>query len=212
MNETFAKLWLSHFPFETKEDLYVNLYIRAIIESYKFIDKSFDKLAKDDENKIRNRFYWDLTERNPITKEYVDLNLLKISFEDWTMVSELEHRRVDLTFFISCFGSFEIECKIFSSKQTVKGQYLSNGLIRFIELKYSKNDNAAGMMGFVVSDDTNAIFDSNIKNAETFHPTNPKQSPQNPIDSNWKHGFISFHERTDKSEIKIYHLLFEFKG
>lgn len=212
MNETFAKLWLSHFPFETKEDLYVNLYIRAIIESYKFIDKSFNKLAKDDENKIRNRFYWDLTERNPITKKYVDSNLLKISFEDWKMVSEIEHRRVDLTFFISCFGCFEVECKIFSSKQTVRGQYLSNGLIRFIELKYSKNDNAAAMMGFVVKSNIDDIFKSNIKNAESFHSTNSKKSPQKPIDATWKHGFISFHERTDKSEIKIYHLLFEFKG
>lgn len=212
MNEDFSNLWLSHFPFKTKEDLYINLYIKAIIESYKFIDKSFNKLAKDDENKIRNRFYWDLTERNPITKKYVDSNLLKISFEDWKMVSEIEHRRVDLKFFISCFGSFEIECKIFSGKQTIKGQYLSNGLIRFIELKYSKNDNAAGMIGFVVSDDTSAIFNSNINNAETFYPTDPTQPIQSPINTNWKHGFISFHERKDKSEIKIYHLLFEFKG
>lgn len=211
MNETFAKLWLSHFPFETKEDLFVNLYIRAIVETYKFIDKSFDKLAKDDENKIRNRFYWDLTERNPLTKRYVDSNLLKISFEDWKMVSEIEHRRVDLTFFISCFGGFEVECKIFSGKQTVKGQYLSNGLIRFIELKYGKNDNAAGMIGFIIKNDVDAIFNSNIKNAEKFHPITPVKSSQNPIDTNWKHGFISYHERINKSEIKIYHLLFEFK-
>lgn len=211
MNKTFANLWLSHFPFETKEDLYLNLYIRAVVETYKFIDKSFDNLV-DDENKIRDRFYWDLTERNPITKKYFDSNLLKISFEDWKMVSEIEKRRVDLTFFISCFGSFEVECKIFSGKQTVKGQYLSNGLIRFIELKYSKKDDAAGMMGFVVDGNANDIFDSNLKNAEIFHPTNPKQPIQNPINADWKHGFISLHERTDTSEIKIYHLLFEFKG
>ena len=211
MSEDFSNLWLLHFPFETKEDLYVNIYIRAIVESYGFIDKSFDK-STDDENKIRDRFYWDLTERNPITKKYVDLNLLKISFEDWKMVSEEEKRRVDLTFFISCFGSFEVECKIFSSKQTVKGQYLSNGLIRFIELKYSKNDQAAAMIGFVISNNIDAIFNSNVKNAENFRPTNPKRITQNPIDANWKHGFISFHERTDKSEIKIYHLLFEFKS
>lgn len=211
MNENFANLWLSYFRFKEREDV-INIYLQALVESYNFIDKSFDKLAKDDENKIRDRFYWDLTERNPITKQYLDENLLKINFEEWKMVSEEEKCRADLTFFFVGCGNFEVECKIFSSKQTVKGQYLSNGLIRFIELKYSKNDNTAGMMGFVVSDDTDAIFNSNLTNVENFHPTNPKQSPQNPIDSNWKHGFISFHERTNKSEIKIYHLLFEFKG
>lgn len=210
MSENFAKIWLSHFPFKTKEDLYLNLYIRAIVETYKFIDKSFDS-SVDDENKIRNRFYWDLTERNPITKKYVDSNLLEISFENWIMVSEIEHRRVDLKFFISCFGSFEVECKVFSGKQTVKGQYLSNGLIRFIELKYSKKDDAAGMIGFVVSGKTEAIFDSNIQNVQNFHPTNPPKPIQNPTNSNWQHSFTSFHERTDKSEVTIFHLLFEFK-
>ena len=205
MNENFTNIWLSHFRDKSRKDI-INLYLKAIIESYKFIDKSVA-----DENKIRDRFYWDLTERNPILKDYLEKSTIKIGFEEWKMVSDVKKSRVDLTFYISCFGNFEFECKCFTGKQTKKGQYLSNGLIRFVDLRYAKKESVAGMIGFVVSGDTDAIFDSNIKNAEDFYSTNPKQSPQNPIDTYWKHGFISFHERTDKSEIKIYHLLFEFK-
>lgn len=207
MNENFAQIWLSHFRnFKTREDV-INLYLQAIIESYKSVNKS-----ADDENKIRDRFYWDLTTRNNILEQYLKFNLLKISFEDWKMVSEEEKRRVDLNFFISSFGSFEIECKCFSGTQTEKGQYLANGLIRFIEMKYSEKDVDAGMIGFVIKGNTDNIFNSNVKNAQNFHPTNPPKSIQNPTNSNWKYSFTSFHKRTDKSEITIYHLLFEFKN
>jgi hypothetical protein len=207
MDKNFSNIWLSHFRnFKTREDV-IALYLQAIIESYKFIDKSID-----DENKIRDRFYWDLTKRNPLLEKYLKFNLIKISFEDWKMVSEEEKRRVDLTFFISSFGSFEIECKCFSGTQTGKGQYLTNGLIRFIKLKYSEKDNEAGMIGFVIGGDTDTIFKSNIQNVQNFHPTNPPKRIQNPTNNNWNHSFTSFHKRTDASEITIYHLLFEFKG
>ncbi|HRH44817.1 MAG TPA: hypothetical protein PKY82_24475 [Pyrinomonadaceae bacterium] len=206
MTENFANIWLSHFrQFKTRKDV-IDLYLQAIIKSYNSIDKSVD-----DENKIRNRFYWDLTTRNPLLEKYLEKNLIQINYEKWTMVSEEEERRVDLTFFISSFGSFEIECKCFFGIQTEKGQYLTNGLIRFIDLKYAKKDEFAGMIGFVVKGNTDDIFNSNVTNAQNFHPTNPTKSIQNPTNSNWKHSFTSFHERTDKSEITIYHLLFEFK-
>lgn len=115
MGENFAKIWLSHFRnFKTREDV-IALYLQAIIESYNFIDKSVD-----DENKIRDRFYWDLTTRNPLLEKYLEKNLIQINYEKWTMVSEEEKRRVDLTFFISSFGSFEIECKCFLEIKLLK--------------------------------------------------------------------------------------------
>lgn len=207
MNENFAQNWLSHFRnFKKREDV-IDLYLQAIIESYNFIDKS-----ADDENKIRDRIYWDLITRNPLLEKYLENNLIQINYEKWIMVSTKEERRVDLTFFISSFGSFEIECKCFMGKQTVKGQYLSNGLVRFIELKYAKKESVAGMLGFVVNGNIDDIFNANVKNAQSFHPTNPSKSIQNPTNINWKYSFTSFHERTDKSEITIYHLLFEFKN
>ena len=206
MDKDFSNIWLSHFrKFKKREDV-IAMYLQAIIESYKFIDKSVD-----DENKIRDRFYWDLTKRNPILEEYLNFNLIKISFEDSKMISEEEKRRPDLTFFISSFGSFEVECKCFSGTQTEKGQYLTNGLIRFIELKYSERDSDAGMIGFVIDGNIDTIFKSNMQNVQNFHPSAPSKSIQNPTNSNWNHSFTSFHERTNKSEITIYHLLFEFK-
>jgi len=83
MNENFTNIWLSHFRDKSRKDI-INLYLKAIIESYKFIDKSVA-----DENKIRDRFYWDLTERNPILKDYLEKSTIKIGFEEWKMVSEV---------------------------------------------------------------------------------------------------------------------------
>ena len=205
MNDTFSDLWLNHLPFETKEDLYEQLYLQAIIESYNYIDKS-----TGDENSIRDRFYWDLINRNPLTKNHVDNNLLKISFEDWIMVSEEEKRRVDLSFFISYFGSFEVECKCFSDKQTENGQYLGNGLIRFIDMRYAEKDDYAGMIGFVVGGDTKSILKSNIENTAKFHPTNPAKPTRRLKGSFWTSEFISFHEKRNGKDIQVYHLLFEF--
>jgi hypothetical protein len=206
MTKSFAQIWLSRFRnFKRREDV-IALYLEAIVESYNFIDKSVD-----DENTIRNRFYWDLTTRNPLLEKYLEKNLIQINYEKWIMVSVEEERRVDLTFFISSFGSFEIECKCFFGVQTENGQYLTNGLIRFIDLKYAKKDEFAGMIGFIVSGQTDLIFKNNIKNVQNFHPVTPPKLIQTPTNKHWKHSFTSFHKRTDKSEITIYHLLFEFK-
>ncbi len=206
MNENFAQIWLSHFRnFKTREDV-ISLYLQAIIESYNFIDKSVD-----DENTIRNRFYWDLTTRNPLMEKYLEKNLIQINYEKWIMVSEEEERRVDLTFFISSFGSFEIECKCFFGNQTIKGKYLTDGLIRFIELKYAMENSNAGMIGFVVKGQIDSIFKNNVKNVQNFHPVTPTKLIQTPTNENWKHSFTSFHKRADNSEITIYHLLFEFR-
>lgn len=101
---------------------------------------------------------------------------------------------------------------MFFGNQTIKGQYLTKGLIRFIDLKYAKKDEFAGMIGFVVRGQIDSVFKNNIENVQNFHPANPPKLVQNPTNNNWNHSFTSFHERTDASEIAIYHLLFEFKG
>jgi hypothetical protein len=211
MNQPCFQFGRNNFGFTSKKEVYENLYLQAIIDSYQHIDKTIpireNRKRQDRENDIRDRFYWDLTNRNILTKNLVDEDVLKIDFESWKMISESEKRRVDLVFFMSYFGSFEIECKLLFQEPSKNKPYLNNGLIRFIELKYAQNNECAGMMGFVVSGDIEKIQNEITKETEKFHPTDSKQQD---CQLNWKNSFISHHRKINNSDIQIYHLLFIF--
>ncbi|MCH7964517.1 MAG: hypothetical protein IH852_11345 [Bacteroidetes bacterium] len=202
MNSKFVRIWSSHLPYRSQVDLYENLYLKAIIDSYYHIDK-----RKGKEEKIRDRFYYDLTHRNPLTKKWCDLELLDIRFEKWKMDTDKNKSRVDLSFFWSGFSYFEIECKLLFQQPSKNEAYFNDGLIRFINLKYAEKNEYAGMLGFVVSGDIETIRDKILSRTKTFYPS------ASPIQSNfinWKYIFISHHLKKDKRNIRIYHLFFQF--
>jgi len=203
MNNCFEIIWLRHLPYKSKVDLYENLYLQAIIDSYQYIDKSIGK-----EEEIRDRFYYDLNHRNPLTKKYVELEWLDIGFEKWKMNSEQNKSRVDLSFFLSGFGSFEIECKRLFQQESKNEAYLNEGLKRFIELKYAEKNEYAGMIGFVVSGDINIIQNKLSENASQFHSVTEIESTIK--DFSYKHSFVSHHQKVNHDKLKVYHLFFSF--
>lgn len=202
MNNSFERIWLQQIPYRSKVDLYENLYLQAIIDSYQHIDKSIGK-----EEKIRDRFYYDLIYRNPLTKQWVDLEYLDIRFEKWKMNVEKSKSRVDLSFFWSGFGHFEIECKRLFQQESKNEAYLNEGLKRFIELKYAEKNNYAGMIGFVVSGDILNIKNKIQLGVNNFHSDN---SFNKNTCLKWEHNFISYHKKVDDKKIKVYHLFFQF--
>ena len=203
MNNSFERIWLQQIPYQSKVDLYENLYLQAIIDSYQHIDKSIGK-----EEKIRDRFYYDLTHRNPLTKKWVDLEYLDIRFEKWKMDVEKSKSRVDLSFFWSGFGHFEIECKRLFQQDSKNEAYLNEGLIRFIELKYAEKNEYAGMIGFVVSGDINIIQNKLSENVNQFHSVTKTESTIK--DFSYKHSFVSLHQKVNHDKLKVYHLFFSF--
>ncbi len=197
--------------FNSKEEAYLKI-LQSIVESYAAIDKS-----KGLENKIRNRIVLYLQKTHPFFAPLFQDETLSIIPEYYSLLSEDSTNRSDICFSLGevsgiNVGRFIIECKRLFQQPSKNKPYLDDGLVRFIDLRYAPTNQYAGMIGFIVSGDIDTIFNETFQNTENFHPTNPKRFPKNPIDSNWKHGFISFHERTNKSQIKIYHLFFEFKG
>lgn len=105
--------------------------MQSIVDSYHHISK-----CSGLENDIRDRFYWDLKNRNPLTKGLIEDEVLDITFERWEMLSETKKSRVDLQFFISKH-KFEIECKRLFQQPSSNKSYLEDGLIRFVEQKYA---------------------------------------------------------------------------
>ncbi len=202
MNKSFESIWKSKIPFKSKADLYENLYLQAIIDSYGFVDKH-----KGKEEEIRDRFYADLTQRNPLTKYWFDLELLDIGFEKWKMDNSNDKSRVDLSFFWSGFGHFEIECKRLFQQPSKNEAYLNDGLVRFINLKYADKNEYAGMIGFVVTGAIDKIQNELANRILDFHSDNTATNNQ---ELNWKNSFVSYHEKKDHNKIMIYHLLFQF--
>jgi len=202
MNNKFETFWTSALPYKSKVDLYENLYLRAIIDSYGRIEK-----CKGKEEEIRDRIYYDLAHRNPLTKKWFDLELLDIRFEKWKIDQEKNKSRVDLSFFWSGFGHFEIECKRLFQQPSKNEAYLNDGLIRFINLKYSEKNEYAGMIGFVVSGKISTIKDKILQDVKVF---NPNKTPIQELKLNWEHSFISHHKKINDDKIQIYHLFFQF--
>lgn len=202
MNNSFENVWKSKIKYKSRVDLYENLYLKAIIESYSEIDKSVGL-----EEEIRDRFYHHLTHKNPLTKHWYDLEILDICFEKWKMDADKNKSRVDLSFFWSGFGHFEIECKRLFQQPSKNNAYFDEGLIRFIELKYSEKNQYAGMIGFVVSGNIEKIINEISEKAKSFHPL----TSSNIVEfKEWKSSFASYHIKKNENVIKIYHLFFRF--
>jgi hypothetical protein len=190
----------------SKKDVYEKIYIRSIVESYQAIIKSVGL-----ENEIRDRIALYLQQEHFFTSPLFQYEILDIVPERINLVTETERSRSDICFSWSDWGRFVVECKRLFQQPNKNKLYLDDGLIRFIDLRYAPTNQFAGMVGFVVSGNINTIFNETAQNTDNFHPTNPKRSVQIPTDRNLNHSFTSFHERTNKTEITIYHLLLEFK-
>ncbi len=200
-NSFFDNIWMPKLLAKDKEDVIETIYLQSIINSYQYITKTSGL-----ENEIRDRFYWDLKKRNPLTKGLVDDEILEIIHENWEMVSETEKSRVDLKFFMS-LHKFEIECKRLFQQPSKNEAYLNDGLVRFINLKYAEKNEYAGMIGFVVTGAIDKIQNELANKILDFHTDNAATNNQ---ELNWKNSFVSYHIKKDASNIKIYHLLFQF--
>jgi len=190
-----------NFATASKREVIEGLYLQSIIDSYTHIKKTSGL-----ENDIRDRFYWDLKRRNPITKSLVERDILEIIHENWEMVSETEKSRVDLKFFMT-HHKFEIECKRLFRRPSDNKPYINDGLVRFINRKYAEKNEYASMIGFVVKGDIDKIQIELAHKILNFHKDN---SATNNQELNWKNSFISYHIKNDNSKIKVYHLLFQF--
>lgn len=128
LEEEYYQFGLEKLGYKSKKDLYENLYLKAIVDSYQRINKSIAL-----ENEIRDRFILDLERENLLTKDLIQNNILQLDFERQHFVSPTEKRRTDIVFFITGFGKFTVECKRLFKQPSKNREYLDKGLKRFIE-------------------------------------------------------------------------------
>jgi hypothetical protein len=74
--KSFMSFALDKLGYKSKEDLYENLYLKAFIDSYHRIGK--DSIL---EGKIRDRFVFDLERENPLTKDWIQRQILFLNWQ-----------------------------------------------------------------------------------------------------------------------------------
>jgi len=188
---------LSKLGYSTKQDIIENLFIKSLIESYNRIDKNIGF-----ENEIRDRFRDDLYfHDDSILKKWLQGNIVFLDWENWLFTNDKKLARTDMTFKLSGM-KFIVECKRLKSPDKA---YIDEGLERFINLKYSGGDEYAGVIGFVISGDSEIVCNELRFRIQILEHTTSIEDISNMV------GFESFHKRIDITQICIYHLFFDFK-
>ena len=185
---------LSKLGYSSKQDIIENLFIKSLIGSYKRINKNIGI-----ENEIRDRFVKDLYTTDSEIMRWLQLKIIYLDWENWVFTHGFELARTDITFKLTGL-EFILECKRLKAPDKA---YIDEGLERFIKLRYSKGDEFAGMIGFVVSGDKMVICNG-LKNRidELYHTISTTDISLTP-------SFNSYHNRIDNSQICIYHLFFD---
>ena len=202
MKDTFIKYNLKTLKYKTKQEMIEKLYLKSIIDSYDRISKTVDI-----ENSIRDRFVKDLYKNESPLKKWIDVKFIRVQWENWVFSEDEDDLgRIDLIF-QSIGSDFIIECK---RLKMIDKKYFTQGLKRFIELKYAKGEEYAAMLGFVVSGDQKRICTGLEIMSNKYNPISNDFTTTPFI--LWNPNFKSAHERNDFTVIGIYHLFFDFSS
>jgi hypothetical protein len=199
-DDTIKVVMLAAFGQKSKQSLFENTYLKALIDSFTRIPKNLKT-----EEAIRDAFVRDLETANPITSEVIQKQFLFLNWEKWINVSDQEKSRADIVFSVTGF-EFVLECKLlkFADKE-----YIEEGVRRFVELKYAEKDDFAGMIGFIIKGKPHNIV-KNLKNkVKDFHLYPESEELLQETVLNHPLSFQSKHLRTNQTPIHLYHIFFD---
>jgi hypothetical protein len=176
-------------------------------------------ILPNDENKIRNNLVNNYLNNNDIR----DKIELKNCYFQPEAPTENDEGRNDIKIisqqatFSDTRAFYNIECKRLNNnnqngKTGLNGEYISNGIARFVSEKYSMYNNIAGMIGFVVSKmnihDNTACINKLLKSTFTEISTE-KELTKKQIAPDFEYSYYSQHKVNDTAKT-IYHLMFDF--
>jgi hypothetical protein len=173
----------------------------------------------NDENQIRNELTFNYLNKNEIREQ---IGIGKYLFEpesptknnsgrtDIKIISERTFEDTDAYYIIECK---RLDSKNQRGKSGLNGEYVSNGIARFVmEGKYPFYNNTAGMIGFIVSkmdihknmDFINQLLQNTFTEINTERELTQKQ-----IIPDFEYSYYSQH-KVDNTTKTIYHVMFNF--
>jgi len=203
--------------FIESEEIYQNDFINLLEKiqlCYELMIKN-EEIVTNDENDIRdvlllkylknddirskdcliNGFIFDREVQEDKTNGRVDI---KISTPDTCKISSAYYT-------IECKRLDDVNVK---GKTGLNGKYIEDGIVRFIDKKYSSYYEINAMIGFIVK---SLDINNNINDINNISDTYFKTETNTALKiTNFKSFYSSSHIRTDKIEITLYHLMFDF--
>ena len=195
----------------------------GITSCYKMMIEDNVSVPSNNENRIRDILYSKYLNDNAVRK--------KIGFyyniicEPAEYINYVSSGFVDLRFFsknslMDTSAYYIIECKRLDNQNLngttgLNAKYIKNGIMRFVDGKYSTNQYLNGMIGFVVEQmditanitNINKLLRKNFSNANTetiltFHN----------FIKDFKYQYYSIHKDIKNRKFKLYHLMFDFSA
>lgn len=107
---------------------------------------------------------------------------------------------------------YAIECKRLDKYSSKISKYVEEGILRFINGKYSNNMPLAGMLGFIEKNTPDIILGKIIDKLNNEKCINTINNLDNCVlQDDFEYSYLSKHERKDPlGPIDIYHLLFDY--
>lgn len=193
--------------------------LTGITTCYKMMIKDNIPVPSNDENRIRDILLLNYLKKRAI-KNKIDLSSYRFDREipEDTTKGRVDIRIISKNDFEIDEAYYVIECKRLDNKKPtgasgLNGKYITKGIMRFVAEYYSSYYGINGMIGFVVEQMNidsnirriNGLLSNNFKDANTQNNLTPAY-----FIKNFKYSYYSIHKITNKKEIKLYHLMFDY--
>ena len=171
---------------------------------------------RNDENGIRDYMLTNYLKKQWFKRRF-DITGFLFDKELVENTGRIDIRIMPLNPFIADEAYYIIECKRLNSKnQTGKSglnsEYISEGICRFVNNKYSSYYKTSGMIGFVVESidiDKNVTSLNTLLDTSFTHSNTINQLTKKSIVSDFPFSYYSTHT-SNKDELLIYHLMLDF--
>lgn len=224
-----------------KPDLYELLLLNKFKSVLKLVIFSYNKIIQDRKKVYRNSEGIDIANgmalenslTNMLVKEYLQDHNIKEMFNlqlcgFFTEPAEINEDNKTLGFIdimvtnvSSEFSGrneeniyYAFECKRINNSNYAK--YVDEGILRFIECKYSKDMTFAGMIGYFETnnpdiEDIIKKINTNLNNKfNSGKLVNLSSLKKFSLVDDFEHSYISNHERKDNNSIDLYHLILDY--
>lgn len=216
MNRLKKPRVLGDTPDIIKQMMSYTILMPAILQLIR--DSYLEIIAQNDKCKVNSKFYTEEERRdilvNYMRQKKVEYGILfHITSESQEMTNGIGYIDIRIAMNYQDDKYYSFECKRFlkrnSGEKSIEKAYIKDGLDRYLQLKYSKNMNEAGMISFIEEGDK-ALFYSRLRrilSSNTIQGTNIQDCS---IEYNHDYIILSKHNRCNGTEIDIYNVILDF--
>lgn len=190
----------------------VNLLLEIMWMGYRSVCNKGIKRSYD-ENRITEEVFVEINEVWPEFKSSFKIRMSPITQkpDEYKKYSKALPPTIDFVFrsYDTSDIYFGAECKLLKdNSNTRRKKYVAEGLVRYIDKRYSNKASESSMIGYIVNDSIEESIDVINNTLEEVSATSTLIRNQAFVEPH----YFSKHQREDNSEILLHHLFFNFNN